>query len=276
MAVPTEVSAEASQSTLPQEQVSEQVSVDTGAPVAGETIEPSTDAVVDSAQGATELSIDHADVEPTDAVEPTHDTLEIGDMNSNNAETPTTVAVEDNSQNDEAPEVGLATEGSDISPEPTKVSVMGDSEDEVEDNKVEAGTTFNPETFPGGKMPEPDTIEPESKEEVEDDEPELPSSPVAEEETKDETTHEEDEIAPEDMDSTDKRLMVAIDRWKSKKAQEVKDLTELREKVESDIAKMNDEISDLQGRVSTKESELDSIGQLLDEIGEVEEESQAA
>lgn len=280
-----DMSSEVGTSTLPPEQAADMSNDINTAPMAGDTVEPAGDMAHDPAHDAAEAVVaqpvtanEASDVTPAPA-----DTLDINDMNSipepsaegvdkGTVDKSTEVGGNDVSQSDN-------TEGdtaeTTVEPEPMKVNVMGDTEADVPDNKVEAGETFNPETFPGGKMPEPETVEPEAKEN-ETPEPELPASPVVDTEAEDQQVNVEDVIAPEDMDSTDKRLMAAIDRWKQKKAQEVKDLTELREKVESDIAKMNDEIADLQGRVSTKESELDSIGQLLDEIGEVEQEPEAA
>ena len=274
-----DMSSEVGTSTLPPEQAADMPNDTNSAPMAGDTVEPAGDMAHDPAHDAAEAVVaqpitasEASEVSPAPA-----DTLDINEMNS----TPEPSGITDQETADTSMEAGSTdatqpenAEGDSAEttevPEPMTVNVMGDTEADETDNKVEAGETFNPETFPGGKMPEPETVEPEAKEDKEP-EPELPASPVVDIEAEDQPVHEEDEISPEDMDSTDKRLMAAIDRWKQKKAQEVKDLTELREKVESDIAKMNDEIADLQGRVSTKESELDSIGQLLDEIGEVEE-----
>jgi len=268
-----DMSSEVGTSTLPPEQAADMSNDTNSVPMAGDTVEPTGDMAHDPAHDAAEAVVanEASDVTPVPA-----DTLDINDMNSN----PEPSGVMGDETADSSTEVGGndvvqpdSTEGDTVEtteePESMKVNVMGDTEAD-EHNKVEAGETFNPETFPGGKMPEPETVEPEAKEDKEP-EPELPASPVVDKEVEDQPANEEDKIAPEDMDSTDKRLMAAIDRWKQKKAQEVKDLTELRERVESDIAKMNDEIVGLQERVSTKESELDSIGQLLDEIGEVEE-----
>ena len=268
-----------STSTLPPEQVAD-ASVDTEAPMAGDKIEPNGDMMHDPAHDAAEAVVSQPTYDGKSSAPAPADTLDISDMNSNPVEG-VDVPANDNVPEAEAEETGAAVvpevdEGvkaaEEDTTEPMKVNVMGDTESDEPDSKVEAGETFNPETFPGGKIPEPEAVGPEIKEEPAE-EPELPTTPVVEKEevTKDEEP--EVEVAKardEDMDSTDKRLMAAIDRWKEKKAQEVKDLTELREKVETDIAKMNDEIADLQGRVSTKEGELDSIGQLLDEIGEVE------
>ncbi len=188
----TEETTEINPSTLPQDEVGKQGSLDTGAPVAGETIEP-------NAGGAGEVY-----GPPTPAVEgneqnPVEDTLNIVDMNSNNPETPTTVDIEDGAQKDG--NLGEGVEGNDTDPDPdsTQINVMGDSSiggPVVEG--PEAGSVIEPQVRPDGA--EDDTTEPEKfkPEVVEDEEPELPPSPVAEEaEPSEEPTAEVSEDAPE-------------------------------------------------------------------------------
>jgi chromosome segregation ATPase len=148
-----------------------------------------------------------------------------------------------------------------------KINVIGDAEVDEPGNKVEAGETFNPATFPDGKMPEPKTIEPETKE---DKEPELPTSPVDEEEkSKLESKEEVEAEGSTEMDSTDKRLMAAIEEWNKAKERTYDKLKKLKEDVEADINRTRADIADLEKHVEIKEKEREEIQNQLDELGDV-------
>lgn len=264
-----EMSTDTSASTLPPESTPDTAAMMTD--TAGEM--PMTDPAHDVAEAVVE---GHDSIAPAADTSVGEGTLQYHEMS---AETPDATSV-DTGSNEEVTSAKEAVDQPEVDAEPMRINVMGDDSGDAEGESSsvpEAGSVVEPQVKPEGMTDEVVTPEPKEEPEVAE-EPELPASPVAEEEPNEEAgedTGDASEVSTADMDSTDKRLMAAMDRWKEKKRQEVKDLTELRERVESDIAKMNDEITDLQARVTTKEGELDSIGQLLDEIGEIEEEKAA-
>ncbi len=263
-----DMSSEVGTSTLPPEQAADMSNDTNSVPMAGDTVEPTGDMAHDPAHDAAEAAVAN---EASDVIPAPADTLDINDMNSN----PEPSGVMGDETADSSIEEGGndvvqpdSTEGDTVEtteePESMKVNVMGDTADEP-DNKVEAGETFNPETFPGGKMPEPETVEPEAKEDKEP-EPELPASPVAEEEK---SEHEPEAEEPTEMDSTDKRFMAAIEEWNKAKERANERLTKLKADVEADIDRTRAEIAGLEEHVDTKEKEMEEIQGQLDELGDV-------
>jgi hypothetical protein len=249
----SDMSSEENFSTLPPNQAADMPNSTNTTFETSDNVEPADDMTHDPAHDAAQSAIEQAANATSDSnkVSPTSaDTLNINEINSTQS-------------GDINSDTATATQ----EPAPMKINVIGDAEVDEPGNKVEAGETFNPATFPDGKMPEPKTIEPETKE---DKEPELPTSPVDEEEKSELESKEEVEAeGSTEMDSTDKRLMAAIEEWNKAKERTYDKLKKLKEDVEADINRTRADIADLEKHVEIKEKEREEIQNQLDELGDV-------
>lgn len=254
-------------STLSPDLAAEAPAATDAAPMAGDTIEPMGDMMADPAHDAASVTLEQPQVMPvTETTTPNPGTLDISEMSSGEDHEPTHAVVEaDDSEAGATQDATPVLEGNNS--KPTKVSVMGDTEaDEADNNTVEAGATFNPETFPGGKMPEPKSVEPEAEAVEADDEPEeepeLPTSPNVVEDAE-EPKHEDEE--GEDQDAPE--LKSFKDRLEQQRQSNVEAALRIKERAEELKKHEQEKADEAMANVQHADSEIAEIEDELSRLG---------